>query len=208
MTMKEDHPFLERIFPRPSVFSKHKPLIKKINKETIKHVIKSFFYYPIRYWFDPTHFLPRNIMKEFYQRLKRANWDVDPIVHKFKWKRRRLIKNHKVLVLGHDHTRHVEEKDGTVILHPDTWRDEYAMDTETGMLIPKEKSYVQVDVGDDNLVEWSLVDVPVKRKTLRFEDVTKDEMKYIKHAAKLEKYTPNMNEVFTKKKQLQKKKSR
>jgi len=199
MSMKEEHPFLERILPRPLLFSEHKQIIKKINMSTLKHALKSIFYYPLRYFYDPTHFLPRNILKEFYQRLKRRNWDVDPIVGKFKWKQRRLIKSHKVLVLGHDHTRHVEEKNGGVILHPDTWRDEYTFDKESRTLIPKEKSYVQIDVNDDGYVSWEVVDYPVKRKTLKFDDVVKDEMKYINQAAKLEKYKPNIHEVFTKK---------
>ena len=188
MDIKEEHPFLERIVPYPLLFAHHKVLLKKMNWRSAEYLFKSLLYYPFRYFYDPTYYtIPRELLREIYRRFKSVNWGVDDIVEKFKSKRRwqkRL--QQKVHVLSHVHKQYIEEKDDWVIIHPDTWRDEYILNVDTGKLTPKKKKYVQIILEDDDSLQWTVVDVPIKRSVLDFDEVSKDEIKFIKKAAKEE----------------------
>ena len=80
---------MERIVPKPAIFSHHKGDRKIIHKKAIEYFLKSMIYYPIRYYYDPTYTFPREFLKEFYRRIKNVHWDVDEIIHVFKRKRRK-----------------------------------------------------------------------------------------------------------------------
>ena len=84
------------------------------------------------------------------------------------------------------HRRYLEEYGDIVIIHPDTWRDEYSLDAKTRELIPKTKRYVHITVNDDNQVQWKIVVCPVIRSAFHFDDVIRDEKKYLKMAAEEE----------------------
>jgi UDP-2,3-diacylglucosamine pyrophosphatase LpxH len=187
LTLKEEHPFLERIFPRPLLFTRHKDVIKKLSWRSVDFMFKSMIYYPIRYFGDSTYLMPRALMRELYRRFRKVHWDVDSIVAIFKRKRRRLMKKHKVHVLGHVHQNYFEEKSGWVLIHPDTWRDEYKLDSASGLLTPKIKKYVKINV-EDNTINYNLIEWPMARKAFKFEEVVADEKKYVELAAKLENY--------------------
>ena len=189
MEMKEDHPFLERIFPRQTLFNLHRPVIKKITLSTSKYFLKSVLYYPFRYYFDPTYTFSRELFREFYKRLKSVHWDVDNIVNVFKRKRKRTMKKNHIHILGHIHEKYVEDKSGKVLIHPGSWRDEYNLDSKTRKLISRPKRYVQVIVADEG-VEYQVIDHPVKRSVLDFDKVIEDEIKFIKLAAGEEKFNP------------------
>ncbi len=187
MTIKEEHPFLERIKPLPVLFSHHRVVAKKVSWRTFEYFAKSVAYYPLRYCFDPTYSFPRSLFREFYRRFKNRHWDVDQIVQVFKRRKRRVLHKNKVYVLGHIHEKYVEEKEGYVIIHPDTWRDEYTFEGDTGNLVPKGKRYVKVMVYDD-YVDWGLVDVPIIRKVLSYGAVERNEHLFITLVAKEEGY--------------------
>jgi len=185
MSLKEEHPFLERISPYPVLFSHHKVVLKKLSWRSLDYVLKSTLYYPFRYFYDPTYYtMPRELFREFYRRIKSVHWDLDDIVEKFKAKRkwRKRLQN-KVHVLGHIHKKYVEEKEGWVIIHPDTWRDEYILDEETRKLTPKKKKYVLIQISEENELNWKVVEVPIVRSTFDFDIVIKDEIKYLNKAA-------------------------
>jgi len=186
MFIKEEHPFLERIKPLPLLFSHHEAIVKKLSWHSLKYFLLSVVYFPIRHYYDPTYNFPRELVRELYRRIKKVHWDVDAIVERFKRKRRRLMKNNRVLVLGHIHDKYVEEKDGTVLIHPSTWRDEYLLDPETKKLRPMPKRYVRVLIDDDDELKWELVEIPGRKEEFNFEDVVKDEVKFIKKAAEME----------------------
>ncbi|MEK6853376.1 MAG: metallophosphoesterase [Nanoarchaeota archaeon] len=188
MYLKEKYPFLERIVPKPAIFSHHKAAAKIIHKKAIEYFLKSMIYYPIRYYYDPTYTFPREFLKEFYRRIKNVHWDVDEIIHVFKRKRRKKMHRNRLYVLGHVHKHYVEEKYGISIIHPDTWRDEYFMDDRTKELMPKTKRYVQVIVHDNYNLQWKLVICPVNRSTFHFDDVVSDEKKHVGLAAAEEGY--------------------
>lgn len=183
LPLKEKFPFSERVVPRPALFSHNKSIIKALNIRGVEYLLKSFIYYPIRYFYDPTYTLPRQLLKEFYRRFKAADWDVDEIVGNFKKKRKKFLSRNKVYVFGHIHKKHIEEKSNSVIIHSDTWRDEYFLDTKTRRLLPKSKKYVQVLVLDDNSIKWDLVEYPVQRKTLHFDDIVRDEKLHLQLVA-------------------------
>jgi len=187
MTLKEEHPFLERIKPLPVLFSHHKAVAKEVSWRTMEYFAKSVFYYPLRYCFDPTYVFPKWLFREFYRRVKNTHWDVDQIVDVFKRKRRKVLHKNKLYVFGHIHEKYVEEKDGYVILHPDTWRDEYTFDVEKKMLKAKSKRYVAVTVEKGRL-NWKLVDVPIKRKMLSYDAVERNEYLFLNIVAKEEGY--------------------
>lgn len=188
LTLKEEHPFLERIFPRPALFSRHREVVKKLSWRSVDYLFKSLVYYPIRYFNDPTYFIPRTIFRELYRRVKKFHWEVDSIVAVFKFKKKLTMKNHKVHVLGHVHENYTEEKNNWVLIHPDTWRDEYRFDAHTRKVIPKLKKYVLVDVINDNVFKWQIVEWPLTRKPFIFTGITSDEVKYLERAARMEGY--------------------
>ncbi len=187
MMLKEEHPFLERIKPLPVLFSHHKAVAKQVSWKTAEYFGKSVLYYPLRYCFDPTYVFPKWLFREFYRRLKNTHWDVDSIVHVFKRKRRKVLHKNKVYVFGHIHEKYVEEKDGYVIIHPDTWRDEYTFEERTGKLVPKGKRYVRVMVEGEKL-DWKLIDVSIKRKMLSYDVVERNEHLFVNLVAKEEGY--------------------
>ena len=189
LTLKEEHPFLERIFPRPTLFSHHKLVVKKLSWRSLEYLIKSLIYYPIRYINDPTYFIPRTLLRELYRRFKKVHWDVDSIVSVFKRKRKRLMKKNYLHILGHVHEHYVEEGKGDwILLHPDTWRDEYKMDGRTKRVVPKTKKYVQIAVEDNQISSWELKKWPLKQKSYLFNELIKDEISFLKKAAKSENF--------------------
>lgn len=188
MFIKEKHPFMERITPYPLLFSQHKVILHKILWEGLKYLLLSVFYYPIRYLTDPTYSFPKGLIGEFFQRIKNTHWDVDQIVETFKRRRRKILRRNKVFVFGHVHEKFMEEKGGKVILHPDTWRDEYTLEPKTKKVIPKTKMYVHIEVDEDNELRWSLEDVPHKRKTLNLNSIIQNEKKALLDVAKEEGY--------------------
>jgi predicted phosphodiesterase len=188
MDLKEEHPFAERISPKPTLLDLHRGVKNKITKKTIKHFLKSVFYYPLRYIFDPTYSYPREIINEVYRKFKKTHFDIDKIIKVFKIKKWRTIRRNKIIVLGHDHDKLVEDKDGRVIIHPGSWRDEYLLDKETKKLTPIPKRYVQILTGETGL-NYQIIDFPIKRSILNLDAVIKDEIKFIKLAAKEEKFT-------------------
>ena len=184
MTMKEEHPFLERIKPLPVLFSHQRAVVRKISLRSMEYLFKSIFYYPIRYYYDPTYTFPKDLLREFYRRFKNVHWDVDKITEKYK-KHEEHIKRHKLHVLSHIHQKYVEEKDNWVIIHPDTWRDEYLLDNKTYELRAREKHYVEIIVHGEN-IKWKIKHWPIKRTKLPFWEVVADEPKFLKIAAQEE----------------------
>jgi UDP-2,3-diacylglucosamine pyrophosphatase LpxH len=191
MDLKEEHPFAERISPKPTLLDLHKAVTKKITKKTITHFLKSVFYYPLRYFFDPTYSYPREIINEVYRKFKKSNLDVDKIVNVFKLKKWRTVRKNKILILSHDHEKYIEDKDGRVIIHPGSWRDEYELNKETRKLTPIPKRYVQILVGETGL-SYQVIEFPIKRSILNLDEVIKNEIKFIKLAAKEEQFTSSL----------------
>jgi len=189
LRMKERHPFLERIFPRPTLFSFHQPIKEKLTKKSFGYALKTILYYPFRYYSDPTYNIPKELIRSFYFRWRKVNWDVDNVISSFEGRKERLGK-HKIFVLGHVHEKFVQDKKNRVIIHPGSWRDEYELDKKSRKLIPKAKRYVQIKIGEE--VEYRLVDVLPKREVLNFEEVVEDEIKYIHRAAKEEGYSSGL----------------
>ncbi|MBT4651008.1 hypothetical protein HOC13_00615 [Candidatus Woesearchaeota archaeon] len=189
MHLKEKDPFLERIFPRSLLLSLQKKTIKKITLHTVSYFFKSIFYYPFRYYFDPTYKLPRELFREFYRRLRKIHFDIDKIVHIFKIKRRRLLKKEKIFVLGHVHEKYVEDKKGRVIIHPGSWRDEYDLDPVDLTLIPRPKRYVKILVNEEG-TDYQLIDIFVKRSIFKLSHIVGNELECLKKAAQEEGYKP------------------
>lgn len=184
MDMKERHPFVERISPRPLLFSLHRMVLRKVSLRSLGYFLKSVLYYPFRYYSDPTYTFPRRMFGEFYQRLKHGNWDVDNIIDVFRKKKRGKLQR-KVFVLGHVHRKYLEEYQGSVVINPGAWRDEYRLDAKTRTLLPKNKHYVQIILRGKEVLP-SLQELPLKRSTFLFDEVIKDELAYIHLAAQEE----------------------
>ena len=187
LKLKEEHPFMERIKPLPILFSHHHAIVRKLNIHSIFFLLKNILLYPLHYHFDPTWTFPRELLREIYRRFRNVHWDVDDVVKTFKRKRRGSLHKNKIYVFGHVHTKYVEEKEGWVIIHSDTWRDEYFLDKDTKVLTPKTKQYVHI-LAEDNTVQWELRAYPITRSTFYFDDVMKDEVKFLTIAASEEGY--------------------
>ena len=89
---------------------------------------------------------------------------------------------------GHVHQTHLEERKHSVIIHPGSWRDEYRLDRETGMLTPRTKNYVRIQVAGERL-HWELVPVQIQRSTILFKDVVKNERAAVCKAAAEENFS-------------------
>ncbi|MBU0470839.1 MAG: metallophosphoesterase [Nanoarchaeota archaeon] len=185
MQTKEVHPFMERIFPRPKLFAHHGKMFKKITYQSLFYLLKSLAYYPFKYRYDPTYTYPKELLREFYRRLKKIHWDVDQIIDKFKRKKRKS--KHKIYVLGHVHEKYLEEKKGKVFIHPGSWRDEYDLD-DNKKLVPRTKRYVKIIIEDDDSLSYRLVSMPNERNPLDFDLVRMDEHSHIRLAAEMEGY--------------------
>src|SRR3989344_1797671 len=188
MSLKEQYPMLERITPRPAIFTHHQSVEKVLTRHGVKYLLKSVAYYPIRYYSDPTYTFPRELIREFYRRLKNVHWDIDEIVTVFKKKRKLKLYRNKIYIFGHVHKRHLEQHGTITIIHPDTWRDEYFLDTQTRQLTSKSKRYVRIMVERDQSLRWELIDVPVQRDIFHFDDLIRDEQKYVQLAREEEGY--------------------
>ncbi len=186
MKVKEEHPFLERIYPRTLLFQIHPQTVKKLTLHSAAYLLKSTLYYPGRYFFDPTYTFPTGLFHEFYRRVKAVHWDVDEVLHSFKKEWSGGLKKNKIYVLGHVHKKLVEDKDGVVIIHPGSWRDEYELDEKTRTLTALPKRYVQVLVHADGRLEHQLIELPVKRNQFDFGRVIKNEREHVQLAAREE----------------------
>jgi UDP-2,3-diacylglucosamine pyrophosphatase LpxH len=182
LDLKEEHPFLERIKPYPRLFEHHKPVVKKLSWRGITHFFQSLFYYPVRYYYDPTYNVPWDIVSEIAYRIRTVNWDIDKVVHVFKKEKKKLLRENKIYVFGHVHEKYVEVRKKRVIIHADTWRDEYFMDKRSKILTPKAKRYVHVTI-DGEMLHWDLVTYPIARSVFHYTEVIKDEKKFLKIAA-------------------------
>lgn len=186
LKLKEEHPFLERIHTHKVLFTHHPYILKKITFRAAKYLLKTIIYYPLRYFTDQTYNFPYGILREFYRRVKLSHWDVDKIIRVFKRNKRKTLHHNKIYVLGHVHETYIENKKNIVLIHPNTWRDEYDMEP-SGKLVPRGKHYVQIlvsDLGHD----FQLVDYPIKRSILDFDKVVKNERKYLQQVAEEEEY--------------------
>ena len=177
---KKIHPFLDRITPRPVLLSQHRRALHKTVWNMTSYFLKSTIYYPLRYYSDPTFKLPPYFFPELIRRMRTNNWDVDNVVPNLKKNRKGRMHKYKLYVLGHIHERYLEEKEGWTVIHPDCWRDEYVLDSDTKVIQAKSKNYVRIVVGED--ISWDLVTVPIKRSVWSFSEVIKDEWKYIEKA--------------------------
>ena len=145
----------------------------------------------MRYFWDPTYTYPKEIFRELYRKFKHVHWDVDSIIGKFKLFGRNIIKENKVIVLGHVHEKLIESKQGNVIIHPDTWRDEYILEEKSKRLVPKTKRYVHVFVQDNDEIGYQVVEVKIDRKLFTLKDVREKEKEYLCKAAKQEHFKLN-----------------
>jgi len=180
MRLKERYPFVERINPKPALLTHHQIVMKKINRKTLGYFIKSLIYYPFRFYSDPTYSAPTHMLREFYRRVKTKHLDIDNIMEIFKKKKKQA--KYKIYVLGHEHQKRISKGRKKVIIHPGTWRDEYQFNPKTRELLPLTKRYVQIEVTNGN-PEYKLVDVIVPRTIFDFDEVVKDELKFIQKAA-------------------------
>lgn len=190
MHLKEEHPFIERVFPRPTLLSLHRSVVKKLTFKTAVYFLKSIIYFPFRYYFDPTYTYPKELFREFYRRVRKVNWDVDNIIQIFKHRKKRTLKKNKIYILGHIHEKYIEEKKGKVIIHPGSWRDEYNLDPKTKKLTPRPKRYVQILVSKEGELNYQIIEQSIRKKQLDYNEVVKDEVKFVKLAAKEEGFTP------------------
>lgn len=189
MRLKEEHPFMERIFPRPALLTHHRVVARKLNRYTIGYFLKSLVFYPFRFYSDPTYSFPTNLLRELYKRIRTIHWDIDDITTIFKRQAQRSP--YKIFVLGHIHEKRIAKGVNNVIIHPGSWRDEYEFNAKTRELVPRLKRYVEITIHNDQ-PSYELVDCYNKRSTFEFDAVLRDERAFLKRAAKEEGYPLNL----------------
>lgn len=188
---KEKYPFMERIKPIPTLAEKHQKMHHEIKHESLKYFFKGIFYYPWRYYHNPTYRFPKTILGELWRCLINMKLDMEDVIEVFKRKKKIKFRNDKIYVISHVHKYYQEEKGNWIIIHPDTWRDEYILNGEKRTLTAKKKNYVQITVDDDEILSWKIISPKIRRKILPFDEVMKDEVKYLDIAAKEEGFAHN-----------------
>ncbi|MBI2667014.1 hypothetical protein HYX13_05365 [Candidatus Woesearchaeota archaeon] len=198
MDMKEEHPFLERIFPRQLLFSLHRMVLKKISLRSLGYFLKSVLYFPFRYYSDPTYSFPSWLFSEFYRRIMHNHWDIDEIMGSFRRKKASKTKA-KIFVLGHIHRKHIDERRKQTIIHPGSWRDEYILDAKKRTLVPKKKHYVQITLQENDEPSYEVPEYPIERTAFLFDEVRKNELAYVYLAAKEEEFVLRFDKSEAKK---------
>jgi UDP-2,3-diacylglucosamine pyrophosphatase LpxH len=188
LSLKEQHPLLERVKPWPILFSIYGVLFKRLSWRSIEFLVKSILYYPFRFYSDPTYTLPRTLLREIYYRMKNFDWEVEDVITSFKNSKQKIRKG-KIYVFGHVHKKYLEDNGDWAIIQPDTWRDEYILDPKNKILRAKKKYYVKMMVVDGE-VDWELKLWPIKRSSFLFNDVIRNETAHLKLAAQEEGYIP------------------
>ena len=188
MDIKEEHPFLERITPKASLLNLHHLVLRKISVRSISYFFKSLLYYPFRYYSDPTYTRPNSLFGELLRRLKNRHFDVDEIMNVFLKRQKKVLPQYKIFVLGHIHQTYEKQKRDCVVIHPGSWRDEYNLDLKSKMLKPRLKHYVDIKISDKGL-RYETKEYPIKRSIFSFDEVIKDERKYLELAAQEEGYS-------------------
>ncbi len=194
MDMKEEHPFLERIFPRQLMFSLHGMVLRQVSLRSFGYFLKSVLYYPFRYYSDPTYSFPSRMFGELYRRLRSGHWDIDEIIGVFRKKKASRTKA-KIMVLGHIHRKHIDEHEHKAIIHPGSWRDEYDLDAKTRMLIPRKKHYVDISLLENGELVYEVKEYSMKRTSLLFDDVRKKEHEYLSLAAREEGFVTRFEDA-------------
>ncbi len=190
MTLKEEHPFMERIKARPILFEHEHKVSKRIRHLSASYFLKSVMYYPLRHFRDPTYRLPRGLFDEFVKRFREQHWDVDHVAILFKEQNREklsTLRSHNIYVLGHTHDYNIDRDSRYVILHPDTWRDEYILSSDLKDLVPKRKSYVKI-VPQGIGWSWRIISVTNKRSIISFKEGLAQEHACVARAAEEEGY--------------------
>ena len=200
MGFKEEHPFMDRVFPRSILISSGHMIAKKFTHRTLGYILKSIFYYPFRYYSDPTYSFPRQLLGDLIRRFKSFQWDVDDIMDVFLRRKRRAVKKNKLIVLGHIHEKMIKKQAGAIVVHPGSWRDEYDMQQKTGRLFARAKRYMEIKLGEESGdLNWELIEFPIKRSnSFKLENVIKDEKKHLLLAAKEEGYNLKINNFSNK----------
>ncbi len=189
MHIKEQYPLMERIFPRPRLFSLNRNIAKMLTRYSLKYLFLSVFYYPIRYFFDPTYGFPKGLLSNLFRKIKTFKWVPDDVAELFQADKIYKFKKNKIFVLSHNHRYKIKQRKRYTLIQLDCWRDEYFI-TSKGRLIPKEKYYAQIFVNGKDL-DWKVLQYPIKRSSFKFKSVAKNEIKYINKAAKEECYKFN-----------------
>ena len=185
MHVKEQYPFMERIFPRPALLSWNRNIRKMVTFHSIRYIFLTLFYYPIRYAFDPTYTFPKKLFWNFFRRIKTKRWETDNIVSIFRKDKKHLLRKNKILIFGHNHRYSIKQKRKYVLIQLDCWRDEYLINSKAGLLTPKVKDYAQILITTAG-PQWKVLQYPVKRSLFKLRSMTRDEIKYLRKAAKEE----------------------
>ena len=130
------HPFLERIKPISALLAHHLKLSKAIKRRSVLYFTRRMLGYSLHRIVSKKAKYPHELVKEALQRLKKHVDCAINIVPQFKRKRKQL-KQYAVHVFGHVHHRYIEQHTDWVIIHADTWRDEYLFDIKSRKLLPK-----------------------------------------------------------------------
>lgn len=186
MQVKEQFPFMDRIFPRPALLSFNKNLGKTVASHTMRYLLLGTFYYPLRYFFDPTYTFPKKIFGGLFRGLRRHG-NTEEVTANFTEKKKHLLKKNQILVFSHAHRFEVRQKRKYVLIQLDCWRDEYVLNDRTGMLTSKPKDYAQILITPTGPV-WKILRYPVKRSVFPIRKVVQDELKYLHQAAQEEGY--------------------
>lgn len=98
----------------------------------------------------------------------------------------RKQKNAKVMVFGHLHEKTIDTIDNKLIFTLDTWRDEYSLNKKFGLLIPKTKRYLEIQVNNNEL-NIQTVDLVPKYGKLNFKNAVKKEVEFVKKIREMHK---------------------
>jgi len=186
--IKKQHPMYDRIMPR--LMHYHKIVAARMLLKTSKYVAKLIFYYPIRYFKDPTYNC-LSAVKIFFRQLKKAGlfdmWLMESATEIYAKQLPQSNNQNGLSVLGHGHDKLIKKVGHHTIIQTGAWRDEYNLETTTMQMIPKSKNYVSIKVSNSG-IRYELMEYPITRSAINFDEAMKDETKHLYRAAEEEGY--------------------
>jgi UDP-2,3-diacylglucosamine pyrophosphatase LpxH len=189
ISLKEVYPFTNRFVPWSTVLSFSPDISKLIVMRVTRFIFRALFYTPIKKFIDPTLSFPRKIISAFIARAR--SFKVEPDIVAIFRAREDLVDGKKLVILGHAHHELLSIEEDKTIIQMGAWRDEYLLNRKTKSLTHQKKKYVSVMVHGEEL-DYTLVHVPIKRRSLKFNEVLGNEMKFLRRAAKEEGFVPRL----------------
>lgn len=179
LKIKERYPFIERLNPRAKTIGLLPlGLKKKVYFDPVLYMVKGFSYTQWVHRRDPTRKFPLEEFKRYVRLLLEGEFELK-IDQKLKEKIQKS--EYKIFAVGHTHRPLLKKIEGKYMINTGSWRDEYQLEEEKGLYLPRPKSYgfILHDEKDVKVIKL------LKKKSLQKPILVKDLLMYTRQKRRL-----------------------